>query len=94
MARPILHKERIRLWSPRANRPKEAVSEPTVITSYSIHYTKLYELDGYGLLHGIKSIPETSFIPVILISGRLRSEEEELKAFDKGFFDVIIKPLT
>jgi len=52
------------------------------------------KLDGYGLLHGIKSIPETSFIPVILISGRLRSEEEELKAFDKGFFDVIIKPLN
>jgi CheY-like chemotaxis protein len=52
------------------------------------------KLDGYGLLNALKNIPETSFIPVILISGQLKSEEEELKAFEKGFFDVILKPLN
>jgi PleD family two-component response regulator len=52
------------------------------------------KLDGYGLLNALKNIPETSFIPVILISGQLKSEEEELKAFNKGFFDVILKPLN
>jgi CheY-like chemotaxis protein len=52
------------------------------------------KLDGYGLLNALKNIPETSYIPVILISGQLKSEEEELKAFEKGFFDVILKPLN
>jgi CheY-like chemotaxis protein len=52
------------------------------------------KLDGYGLLNALKNIPETSYIPVILISGQLKTEEEELKAFDKGFFDVIRKPLN
>ncbi|HEY7746795.1 MAG TPA: response regulator [Desulfuromonadales bacterium] len=52
------------------------------------------KFDGYGLLNALKNIPETSFIPVILISGQLKSEEEELKAFEKGFFDVILKPLN
>lgn len=52
------------------------------------------KLDGYGLLHALKNIPETSFIPVILISGQLKSEEEEVKAFAKGFFDVILKPIN
>jgi len=52
------------------------------------------KLDAFGLLNALKNIPETSFIPVILITGNMKSEEEEVKAFDKGFFDVIIKPFN
>jgi len=52
------------------------------------------KLDGYGLLNALKNIPETSFIPVILISGQMNTEEEEIKAFDRGFFDVLHKPLN
>jgi len=52
------------------------------------------KLDGYGLLNALRNIPETSHIPVIMITGRARNEEEELKAFQKGFFDVIMKPFT
>lgn len=52
------------------------------------------KLDGYGLLNALRNIPETSFIPVILISGQMKTEEEELKAFDRGFFDVLHKPLN
>lgn len=51
-------------------------------------------LNGYGLLGALQNIPETSFIPVIMITGRAKSEEEELKAFQTGFFDVILKPFT
>jgi CheY-like chemotaxis protein len=51
-------------------------------------------LNGYGLLSALQNIPETSFIPVIMITGRARDEEEELKAFQTGFFDVIMKPFT
>lgn len=52
------------------------------------------KLDGYALLEALKKIPETSFIPVILLTGKAKDEEEELKAFRCGFFDVIMKPFT
>jgi len=52
------------------------------------------KLDGYGLLNALKNIPETRHIPVIMITGKARDEEEELKAFQRGFFDVILKPFS
>lgn len=51
------------------------------------------KLDGYGLLNALKSIPETSFIPVIMLTGKA-TIGEEATAFEKGFFDVIMKPFT
>jgi len=50
------------------------------------------KLDGYGLISSLKNLPETKNIPTILISGTI-STEEELTAFEKGFFDVIHKPI-
>ena len=50
------------------------------------------KLDGYGLISSLKNLPETKNIPTILISGTL-SSEEELTAFEKGFYDVIHKPI-
>ncbi len=50
------------------------------------------KLDGYGLFDSLKNIPETRIIPVILITSGMNAEEEA-KAFDKGFFDFINKPV-
>jgi PleD family two-component response regulator len=89
----ILEKDRYRVLTAadgmQAFRTVIAESPHVIITDLVMP-----KLDGYGLLNALKNIPETSFIPVILISGQLKSEEEELKAFDKGFFDVILKPLN
>lgn len=52
----------------------------------------LPKLDGYGLFNALHSVPELRAIPVILISGMLRPEDE-VKAFDRGFFDFIEKPV-
>jgi PleD family two-component response regulator len=56
--------------------------------------TDLYmpKLDGYGLFDALHVVPELKNIPVILISGSLHPDEE-VKAFDRGFFDVIAKPV-
>lgn len=51
------------------------------------------KLHGYGLLNALKNSVETSSIPVILMTGNTMNPEEEAKAFDKGFFDFIPKPV-
>lgn len=55
---------------------------------------ELPKLDGYALFDALAKVPETRFIPVILITGTAMKPEEEAKAFDKGFFDFIIKPVS
>ena len=89
----ILEKDRYRVLTAsdgmQAFRTVIAESPHVIITDLVMP-----KLDGYGLLNALKNIPETSFIPVILISGQLKSEEEELKAFEKGFFDMLLKPLN
>jgi CheY-like chemotaxis protein len=50
------------------------------------------KLDGYGLLGALQSVPETKFTPVILMSA-VAHEDEESRAFIKGFFDFITKPV-
>ncbi len=52
----------------------------------------LPKLDGYGLLDALRNIPETRAIPVILVTGSPDLEEEG-RAFEKGFFDFIAKPV-
>ncbi len=52
------------------------------------------KLDGYGLLGALKNIPETRDIPVIMVTGKAMNAEEEAKAFEKGFFDYITKPVN
>jgi len=56
--------------------------------------TDLYmpKLDGYGLFDALHSVPELMHIPVILISSSLRPDDEA-KAFERGFFDFIEKPV-
>ncbi len=49
-------------------------------------------MDGYGLLRAIKANPVTSSIPVIMLTGRASTDEEQ-KALGAGFFDFIPKPV-
>jgi CheY-like chemotaxis protein len=50
------------------------------------------KLDGYGFFDALRTVPELSMIPVILITASMRPEDE-VKAFDRGFFDFIEKPV-
>ncbi|GFO57807.1 hypothetical protein GMST_01320 [Geomonas silvestris] len=56
--------------------------------------TDLYmpKLDGYGLFEALRSVPELKAIPVILISSSVHPEDE-VRAFERGFFDFIVKPV-
>ncbi|HBA86534.1 MAG TPA: histidine kinase [Geobacter sp.] len=50
------------------------------------------KLDGYGLFDALRVVPELNHIPVILITSSLKVEDE-VKAFERGFFDFIEKPV-
>ena len=50
------------------------------------------KLDGYGLFDALRTVPELASIPVILITSSMRPEDE-VKAFERGFFDFIEKPV-
>lgn len=69
---------------------RQAISEkPHVI----IADKEMPKLDGYGLLNALRTSPETRYLPVILVTGSHMNPEEESKAFEKGFFDYIAKPV-
>ncbi len=68
---------------------KSAISDaPQVI----IADRKIPKLDGYGLFDALKNVPETRPIPVILMTD-CTDPEEEARAFEKGFFDYLTKPI-
>jgi CheY-like chemotaxis protein len=50
------------------------------------------KLGGYEFLDAVKRIPEFRFTPVILMTANACPDEEQV-AFDKGFFDIILKPV-
>jgi CheY-like chemotaxis protein len=49
-------------------------------------------MDGYGLLRAIKANPMTSETPVIMLTSKASTEEEQ-KALEVGFSDFIPKPV-
>lgn len=53
---------------------------------------ELPKMDGYALLSALRNIPETAYIPMLLLTGNA-SGEEEARAFEKGFFDFMAKPV-
>lgn len=53
---------------------------------------ELPKLDGYGLLDALRNLPETRHIPCILLTGATDVDEES-RAFEKGFFDFLNKPV-
>lgn len=50
------------------------------------------KMDGYALLASLRNLPETRLIPVILVTGTADGNEEA-RAFEKGFFDFMTKPV-
>ena len=50
-------------------------------------------MDCGNFMHALRAHPETSLIPIILMSSKLSAEEEEW-ALDAGFIDFIGKPAT
>lgn len=68
---------------------KKAISEsPHVILTDK----EMPGFSGYRLLDALKNLPETATIPVILHTASLNSEEEA-DAYQKGFFDFMLKPV-
>ncbi len=50
-------------------------------------------LDGFGLLHALRSDPQTNTIPVILLSARA-GEEARVEGIDAGADDYLVKPFS
>ncbi|NMC74110.1 MAG: response regulator [Geobacteraceae bacterium] len=69
---------------------KTAISEmPQVIVTERA----VPKLDAYSLFEALRALPETRHIPFILLTGSSQ-KEEEARAFEKGFFDFILKPVN
>ena len=49
-------------------------------------------MDGFGLLRALRGNPATADIPVILLTSKASSEDEQ-RALDAGFLDFIAKPV-
>jgi CheY-like chemotaxis protein len=68
---------------------KLAISErPRLIITDSV----MPRMDGFGLMRALKANPMTSEIPVIMLTSKASSEEEQ-KALELGFIDFIPKPV-
>lgn len=68
---------------------KIAISErPKLIITDSV----MPRMDGYGLLRAIRANPMTSGIPVIMLTSKASTEDEQ-KALEFGFSDFIPKPV-
>lgn len=68
---------------------KEAIAKQPHVVLTDMGMPKL---DGFALLHALRAVPETRRIPVILVSGTT-SEAAEARAFERGFFDYLHKPV-
>jgi CheY-like chemotaxis protein len=68
---------------------KVAIAErPKLIITDSV----MPRMDGYGLLRAIKANPMTSDIPIIMLTSKASTEDEQ-KALEFGFSDFIPKPV-
>lgn len=88
----LLTKEgyRIKLATDGMDAYKTVITEmpQVIVTEKSVP-----KLDAYGLFSALRNLPETRHIPIILITGHTETEEEA-RAFEKGFFDFIFKPVN
>jgi response regulator RpfG family c-di-GMP phosphodiesterase len=51
------------------------------------------EMDGFEFLKTLRNAPNHAAIPVIMITGKIFSENETLKAYKFGAVDFLLKPL-
>jgi CheY-like chemotaxis protein len=68
---------------------KAAVSDPPHVI---LSDKEMPKLDGYALFDALKGQHETKHIPIILLTAA-SDPEEEARAFEKGFFDFLVKPV-
>jgi len=54
--------------------------------------TVMPRMDGFGLLRALKGSPATALIPMILLTAKSGSEDEQ-RALEAGFLDFISKPV-
>lgn len=50
------------------------------------------KLNGYEFLDAVRKIPEFKYTPMILVTGSSTPDEEKT-ALEKGFFDIVLKPV-
>lgn len=53
----------------------------------------LPDIDGYGVLEGIRAMPDTAGLPVLILSGR-HAAEDVRRAILLGARDYVTKPFT
>lgn len=51
------------------------------------------EMDGFEFLQTMKKAPAHAGIPVIMVTGKIFSENETLRAYQSGAVDFLLKPL-
>jgi len=86
-----------------ANEGYEVMVAPDGLDGLKVAYLNLPDLilcdqmmprmDCRNFMHALRAHPETSHIPIILMSSKLSAEEEQ-RALDAGFIDFIGKPAT
>ena len=75
----------------RLHRQSASMGAACVITSYSIHYTKLYDkMDGIQLVRNVKELPEKPFVLVISGYDDFNYAVEVLR---NGVKDYLLKPV-
>lgn len=77
-------------------------SAPDAMEAFKIIFTQnpklvitdkvMPKLNGYEFFKAVRNIPEFRFTPVILMTANATPDEEKI-AFEKGFFDLILKPI-
>lgn len=77
-------------------------SAPDAMEAFKIIFTQnpklvitdkvMPKFNGYEFLKLVRNIPEFRFTPVILMTANATPDEEKT-AFEKGFFDMILKPV-
>lgn len=51
------------------------------------------DMDGFEFLNTLRSAPAHANIPVIMVTGKIFSENESLRAYQHGAVDYLLKPL-
>lgn len=50
-------------------------------------------MDGFEFLHTLRSDPEMNHIPVVMLTGKVFSENEAIRAYQYGAYDFLTKPV-
>lgn len=51
------------------------------------------DVDGWEVLHALRTDPRTEDVPVVLLTARA-GDEDEIRGWEEGIFDYIVKPFN